>query len=148
VGLPPNERLCVQPQHCSRARSEVLDEHISALKQRIESLSARRRFDVKRDTLLGSIRPRELAGQAVHGRIVATREIAAVRALDLDDARAPVGKVPTPKRSGDHLFEREHGDSAQRQPHGGRQICIEAGISHGFTQVIVLKWTPFKPEVS
>ena len=63
-------------------------------------------LDVGDQALLAAVQPDEIAGQAVGRLVVAAREIA-FRALDLDDARAGVGKAGAAIRRGDRLFQRD-----------------------------------------
>ena len=49
----------------------------------------------------------------LHAGVVAAREVAAVRPLDLDDARAEIGELPRGERPGDGLFDRDDGDALQ-----------------------------------
>jgi hypothetical protein len=56
-----------------------------------------------------------MARQPVNGRVVAAREIAHPRPLDLDDPRPQIGQLPRCKRRSDSLFNRDDGDAGQRE---------------------------------
>src|SRR5437762_6892048 len=61
---------------------------------------------------------------AFDGRIVAAREIADRRPLDLDDARPEIRQLSGRERRGDRLLDGNHGDSFQRQHQRKRLVII------------------------
>ena len=73
--------------------------------------AARGLLQVQRQAFLGAVGPDEVRGQAAHALVVAAREVAAARALDLDHARAQVGQLARGERRGDGVFERDDGDA-------------------------------------
>ena len=54
---------------------------------------------------------------AVDDMVVATREIAAVDALHLDDARPEIGEIAGGKRCGDRLLDRDDRHPLERKGH-------------------------------
>ena len=54
-----------------------------------------------------------MRGLAEHGLVVAAREVADLRAFDLDDARAQIGQLPRGEWRGHGLFERDDGYSLE-----------------------------------
>ena len=49
--------------------------------------------------------------EAACALVVGTREVAAARTLDLDDACAEVGELPRAERRRDRMLERDDGDA-------------------------------------
>ena len=56
-----------------------------------------------------------MARESLDGGVVAAREIADDRPLDLDDPGAEVGQLARRERDRHRLLERENGDTGQRQ---------------------------------
>src|SRR5690606_22913166 len=73
-----------------RSRLEVLDEHVRAGQQRLEQRAILSPAQIGHDGLLAAIEPDDIAALAVHGLVVAAREIA-LRAFEFDHARASIG---------------------------------------------------------
>ena len=97
----PGARFCTN----TSARDEQAREHLRAL----------RPLEIERQRFLRSIQPDEVAREALDAGVVAAREVAAVGPLDLDHARAEVGKLPRRERRSDGLLDRDDGDALQRQ---------------------------------
>ena len=72
-----------------------------------------RLLDVGDERLLAAIEPDEIGREAVHGFVVAAREIA-FGALDLDDARPGVGEPRRTIGRGHRLFEGHDEDAVER----------------------------------
>ena len=72
-------------------------------------------FHIERQRFLRAVQPDEMARQSLNGGVVAAREIAIARPLDLDDPRAEIRELSRRKRHRHGLFERDHGDPGERQ---------------------------------
>ena len=102
-----------QPHPVRRPGRQVLHEHVGPADQRGQRGPARGRLEVKRDRLLAPVEPDEVAGQALDGAVVGAGEVAAARALDLDDPRAEVGQLAGGVRGRDRLLERHDRDAVE-----------------------------------
>ena len=76
-------------------------------------------LEVEREALLRPVGPDEVAREPARPLVVGAGEVAAVRPLDLDDARALVGEEPGAVGRGDRLFEGDDEDAVERTAHGG-----------------------------
>ena len=83
----------------------------------LEHLSGARVLEIERETLLAAVGPDEMRAQAVSSLVIAACEIATIRALDLDDARALIRQLPGTERRRDRVLQRDDGDACQRQFH-------------------------------
>src|SRR5207237_4819755 len=97
----------------------VLHQYVRLAEQASENLGRLRVFEVERQALLGAVGPDKMRGLAAHAFVVGTREIAAARTLDLDHARAEIGKLTRTKRRGDRVLERNDGHTVE-----GRQVAL------------------------
>ncbi len=99
------------------AGREILDEHVGALEEARENRRRLRPLEIERHRLLRSIQPDEVAREPFHRRVVMACEVAFVRTLDLDDARAEVGELPRRERRGHRLLDGDNGDALQGSGH-------------------------------
>ncbi len=99
--------LRAQAQPLGRPRREVLDEHVGIPDQPDRNLPRLRMFEVQREALLRSVQPDKVAGQSFHGLVVAAREVARTRTLDLDYPRPEVRELARREGRGDRLLERD-----------------------------------------
>jgi hypothetical protein len=88
-------------------------EDIGAREDAMQQRRVLRPLDVGGERFLAAVEPREVARHALGRAVVAAREVA-LRALDLDHARARVGEPARAIGRGDRLLEGEHGDARER----------------------------------
>ena len=124
--MVPAQGFVAQAQPPRSTRGQVLNQNVGTLQQAGEHLHRHRLLQVQRQALLGAVGPDEVRGQAAHPVIVGAREIPRTRALDLDDARAQVGKLARAQRRGDRMLERDDGDAVER-PHRGTRSQYDRG---------------------
>src|SRR5690606_26311680 len=87
---------------------------------------------VEREALLGTVRPDEMAGEPPRALVVCPGEVAAVRPLDLDDARALVGEQPGAVWRGDRLLQRDDGEPVERAAHASLASAVMARSPSAF----------------
>src|SRR6516162_3047355 len=87
---------------------------MSAIEQLAQDRDTFRMLDVDGQALLRAIRPHEVRRHAAHALVVAARDVAAARALDLDHARAEVGELARAEGRRDDVLEREDEDAVER----------------------------------
>src|SRR5690606_36943074 len=86
------QRLAIQPVAPDRAGSKVLDENIRLRDHVFEKGEIVRLLDIELDRFLAPVQPDEIAALAVDNAVIGAREVT-VRAFNLDDARARIGKT-------------------------------------------------------
>ena len=92
------------------AGRQVLHHHVGlAHDELFEQRRGLRMLHVQREAFLAAIRPDEMGCQAAHALVVAAREVAAARALDLDHTRTEVGQLARRKGRRDGVFEGDDG---------------------------------------
>ena len=103
----------------ARGRSwrKDLNEDVRLRNEGLQPLQLLRDLEIERDALLASIRPHEMRRQPIDSGIVATREIACTRPLDLDDARPEVGELARAERCRDRMLERDDCDAIEGPGH-------------------------------
>ena len=79
------------------ARDEQATQHVGRF----------RPLEIERQRFLRPVDPDEVTGQALDRAVVAAREVAAARPLDLDDPRAEIGELAAGKRRGHRLLDRD-----------------------------------------
>ena len=83
------------------------------------------------EAFLAAIEPDEIARRAMHGGVVAAREIA-FRPLDLDDPRAGIGQTRRAIRRGNRLLQGDHQQAVQRlaglRPRRGSRLRHQAAL--------------------
>jgi hypothetical protein len=84
-------RVVPQAQALHGARSQIVHEHVGLCYQFVQRAAAFLQLHVEGDAPLAAVQPGEVARDAVQRVIVPTREIAAVRPLDLDHVGPHVG---------------------------------------------------------
>jgi hypothetical protein len=84
-----------------------LQEHVGPLEEPFDHARGFGRFEIESERLLRSIQPHEVTRHPFDRGVVPAREVAAIRSLDLDHARAEVGKLPCRKRRGHGLLDRD-----------------------------------------
>ena len=99
-----------------RAGLEVLHEHVGLREHRGEQRLVVGLREIEDDQLLAAVEPDEIGALAVRDVVVAAREVA-LRALDLDDARAGIGEPAGAHRRGHGLFERDDQQAFEREGH-------------------------------
>ena len=99
------QRGGAQPEAARRAGGEVLHEHVRGGDEPVQQLPTACVLGVERQRLLVAVHPHEVRAEPVDAVVVAAREVAGVRPLHLDHARAEVGELPRGVRRGDRLFQ-------------------------------------------
>ena len=79
-------------------------------------------LDVERQAFLAAVGPDEVRRQPVHALVVAAREVARARPLDLDHTRAEIGKLARTKRRRDRVLEGDNEGSGKGQHAMGRAL--------------------------
>ena len=93
-----------------RARLEILDQHVGFRDQVFQRGAAIGLREIDDARVLAAVEPDEIARLAFRGGVVTAREIA-LRAFDLDDMRAGVGKARRAERRGDGLLDGDDGET-------------------------------------
>ena len=128
VALPQGVDTQPKPFHC--ARRQVLNEDVGRGEQPFEDRWRLLVLEVQRQRLLGAVQPDEVAGQAAHGRVVATRKVADLWPLDLDHARAKIGQLASRKRRRDCLLQGDDRDAFEWQ-HSSALPSLCLGLPDG-----------------
>src|SRR5690606_34290129 len=131
-----------QPEARRRAGREVLDQHVGARDERIEDRPGLRVLHVERQALLGAVGPDEMRRLPAHALVVAAREVAAARALDLDHARAEVGELARAVRRRDCVLQGDYGDAVEGS-HGC--FCRASILTAEDADGIPADWIPVGP---
>ncbi len=103
--------MFVQPHFCRSAGSEVLDKNVGCTQKCVENVQPCGLFKVKCEALFRSVCPNEMGRQAACPRVVVTRKISAIGALDLDDTGAEFGKLARREWRGYRMFECDDGNA-------------------------------------
>ncbi len=113
-GLHCRQALVAEAQPRRGAGGEVLHHHVGLFEhQALQHLGRLGMLHVERQAFLRAVGPDEMRGQAAHARVVAAREVAGARALDLDDAGAEVGELARRERRRDRVLEGDDGESLE-----------------------------------
>lgn len=102
-----------EAQAVGGSRRQILYEHVGAGEDLVQDVPAARVLEVQGEGFLGAVEPDEIAGVAVHARVVAAREVALAGPLHLDHPGAEIGELPGGVRSGNGLFQADHRDAGQ-----------------------------------
>src|SRR5690606_4171167 len=93
---------------------EVVDEHVRFGEQIPQYTLPVLRRQVESDGFLAPVQPGEMRGEpAADGRVVLTREVAAVNAFHLDDLGAEVGEVSCRERNRHRLLESDDANAIE-----------------------------------
>ncbi len=98
------ERVVGQAESRCGAGREVLHEHVGTPEECREDPSRLGVLDVERQALLRAVGPDEVRRQPLHALVVAAREVACPRPLDLDHARPQVGELARAERRRDCML--------------------------------------------
>jgi hypothetical protein len=118
--LTPDIHSC-EAKASHRTRRQVVDEDVCAGEQFPQHVDRFGLLQVERQRLFRAVQPDEVARHTVDGRIVAACEIADVGALDLDDTRAEIRKLPRRERRSDCLLDRNNRNTCKRKHRIPRQ---------------------------
>jgi hypothetical protein len=99
------QRGGAEPEAARRAGGEVLHEHVRTRDEAVQERATAGVLRVQRQRLLVAVHPHEVRAEPVDPLVVAAREVADVRPLHLDHARAEVGELPGGVRGGDRLLQ-------------------------------------------
>ena len=111
------EFVGAESQPLGSAGREVLQEDVGLVDQASDDVAALLALEVDGQRFLAAVEPHEVRAGAMDDMVVATREIAAVDALDLDDACPEIGEVTGGKRCGDRLLDRDDRHPLERKGH-------------------------------
>ena len=109
--VAPLQRLVVDAEPGLHVGPEVLDDHVGGVDQPHEHLEAALALEVEGEPALVALEVLEVRpgpGPAEAARVVGRRH------LDLDDIRAPVGKLPHAGGPGPHAGEIQHPKATER----------------------------------
>src|SRR5437660_11549261 len=109
------ERRVVELELSERAGPEVLDDDVALGDESVEEGAAGWPLEIDRDALLVAIDAQKICALALdEGRTPRARIVAFSRLLDLDHARAHVGKQHGAVRTREHARQIENGDTLER----------------------------------
>src|SRR6185312_7359894 len=103
----PLQSLEREAESVHRARLEVLQQHVGAGDQLLETAAAFAVGEIDDDGILAAVEPDEIAALPLRRYVVSAREIA-LGPLDLDDMGAGIGQPRTAERRSDRLFDGNH----------------------------------------